>query len=283
MRVADRILLAAPLGEPGSGRVRYGAAMALYRAGLICEATLETYREAAAHDGRDPALMLQARGLPPVRPPDGAAALVALAEAAEDYLLSLDHEGAAEVAEVLRQRSGTPEPQPPQAVDVVARWLDRALAVLERTHPELAARIAAAAPHLGWRTYQNYPPASIGAAFAAGHAFAPLLGWRGPFFVPDVSCGLFLIAPQVLYRDHAHPAPELYAPLTGPHGWRFAPGEALTVLPAHVPVWNPPHRPHLTKIGPVPFLCLYVWTRDARLPAQILPAPDWPALEALIL
>ena len=87
----------------------------------------------------------------------------------------------------------------------------------------------------------------------------------------------------MLYRDHCHAAPELYAPLTGPHGWRFGPGRPLMVKPAHQPVWNPPYPPHLTKVGPVPFLCLFGWTRDVNEVARVMPAADWPELEALRL
>ena len=58
-------LITTPLGQPGSGRVRYGAAMALYQAGLLSEAQLEVYRETSAHDGRDPLSVLTERGLPP--------------------------------------------------------------------------------------------------------------------------------------------------------------------------------------------------------------------------
>ena len=83
----------------------------------------------------------------------------------------------------------------------------------------------------------------------------------------------------MLYRDHRHAAPELYVPLTGPHGWRFGPGAPLIVKPAHEPVWNDPCAPHLTKVGPVPFLCLYGWTRDAQSVAEVVPAADWAALE----
>jgi hypothetical protein len=49
--------------------------------------------------------------------------------------------------------------------------------------------------------------------------------------------------------------------------------------PAHVPVWNDPLRPHATKVGAVPFLCLFAWTRDVNSPAEVLPAPDWPDIE----
>ena len=133
--------------------------------------------------------------------------------------------------------------------------------------PQLVRAIAAAAPHLGWTTYDAYPRDRIGEGFAAGHAFAPIAGGGAPFAAGSFEMGLFLIAPHVLYRDHLHKAPELYAPLTGPHGWRFAPGRQLIVKPAGEPVWNPPLQPHLTKVGPDPFLCLFAWTRDVDEPA----------------
>ena len=56
--------LDAPLGQPGSGRARYGAAMALYAQGQISAEVLEVYRIASAHDGRDPAVVLREMGLP---------------------------------------------------------------------------------------------------------------------------------------------------------------------------------------------------------------------------
>jgi hypothetical protein len=72
-------------------------------------------------------------------------------------------------------------------------------------------------------TYDRYPRAEIGARFLQGMPLPRSWG-RAPFAARDFDLGLFLIAPHVLYRDHHHAAPELYAPLTGPHGWRFGPG-----------------------------------------------------------
>ena len=57
-------LLHSPLGVKGSGRVRYGAAMALWRDGKISAEVLEVYRVASAHDARDPVTELAGRGLP---------------------------------------------------------------------------------------------------------------------------------------------------------------------------------------------------------------------------
>lgn len=289
-------LIATPVGEPGSGRTRYGAAMALFRRGRLPEAALEVYRICASLDHQDPVPLLRERGLTlpePVAPPAEAAIRALLAEAAA-YLGTLPGDGVVEVRAGLARWSGgplRPETDPGSAAQpdrsaviagLLAAHLPPALSALAETHPALAAAIGAAAPHLGWRAYDGYDEARIGAAFAAGHAYTSLIG-EGLIAAEDFDFGLFLIAPGLLYRDHRHPAPELYAPLTGPHGWRFGPDRPLLCRPAHAPVWNDPMVPHLTKVGPVPFLCLYGWTRDVDAPAEVVEATDWAELEALQL
>jgi hypothetical protein len=281
-------LIAAPLGQPGSGRQRYGAAMALFMQGRLSAGALEVYRICAARDAEDPAVLLAARGLSgplaalPLAPP-GARFRTLVAEA-DHYLSTLPGPGVAEVRSgIAAARGGAVAlgAGTPQAV--VDAHLPAALAALAASHPALAAAIAGAAPLLDWRPYDRYPPEAIGPGFAQGHAFASLIGEGAPLAATDYDLGLFLIAPHVLYRDHHHKAPELYAPLTGPHGWRFGPGRPLIVKAAHQPVWNDPFAPHLTKVGPVPFLALFGWTRDVDVPAEVIPADDWPALEALRL
>lgn len=280
-------LLRTGLGEPGSGRVRYGAAMALHRQGLIPDAVLEVYRIASADDGTDPRDLLTERGLPmPALPADlPEDRLRALLDAADRYIATLPGPGVAEVrAGIAGARTAACHPVTPVPNAVVAAHLPACLSPLSATHPDLAAAIAAAAPLLIWQTYDGYDPALIGPAFLRGHAYAVLVGQQdAPITSGDFDLGLFLIAPHVLYRDHHHLAPELYAPLTGPHGWRFAPHAPLMSKPAHEPVWNQPDAPHATKVGAVPFLCLYGWTRDTQSPAHVIPADDWAALEEMRL
>ncbi|WP_421692937.1 dimethylsulfonioproprionate lyase family protein [Aestuariivirga sp.] len=277
-----RRLLHTPVGLPGSGRIRYGAAMALFAEGVISEAQLDAYREASAYDGRDPAVLLRDRRLVsiPAAPLSPQESLAGLFDAASDYVTALSHPGAAEVRAGLSRRTGNAGAIAPKPHPVVERWLEPALQVLEISNPQLAHSICAAAPHLAWASYDRYPRSGIGEAFADGHAYAPIMGEGAAIGARDFELGLFLIAPNTLYRDHRHAAPELYAPLTGPHGWRFGPGRPVIWKPAHEPVWNPSQRPHLTKTGGVPFLCFYVWTADVHQPAEILPADDWAALEA---
>lgn len=278
-------LIHTPVGQPGSGRVRYGAAMALHARGQLSEAALEVYRICSPLDAQDPAPLLAERGLslPQPAPQPDTAALRRLLDEADRYLAGLPGDGAAEVRLSLARKG--PVTDPPAAVrhPLVEQHLGDALALLERTHPALARVIAAATPYLRWTTYDQYAPGLIGERFPRAHAFASLVGSEAPFHAEDFDFGLFLIAPHVLYRDHRHPAPELYAPLTGPHGWRFAPGAPLLVKGAHEPVWNDPNQPHLTKVGPNPFLCFFAWTADVNAPAEVIPAPDWAELEALRL
>jgi len=277
-------LLTAPHGTPGSARARYGAAMALYAEGRISHAQLEAYREASAFDTQDPALVLADRGLaaPDIAMPDSAALVTLLLVEADRILARTPGDGVAEVRRGLAPAfAAPPSPLAGPANAVVATHLPAALAAVAADDPTLAATIAAAAPHLHWITYDAYDPAQIGPHFPRAHAFASLVGEAlAPWTARDFDFGLFLVAPHTLYRDHAHPAPELYLPLTGPHLWRFVPGGRFHPLPALAPVWNPPHRPHATLTGDTPFLAFFGWTREVNAPAYVIPAPDWAELEA---
>jgi hypothetical protein len=279
--------LAIPLGQPGSGRLRYSAAMAQYRLGRLSAEALEVFRICSPRDGEDPAGLLAARGLlgdlPALAPVSPEAAIPALIDEVDHYLSTLPGPGVAEVRMGIAAARGGKVTLAPATNGVVSAHLADALTQVAQTHPALAAAITVATPHLRWITYDDYPPDQIGEGFRTGHAYASIIGEGSAVPATDFDLGLFLIAPHVLYRDRCHKAPELYAPLTGPHGWRFGPDMPLIVKPAHEPVWNTAYAPHLTKVGPVPFLCLFGWTRDVSEEARVIPAPDWADLEALRL
>ena len=265
----------------GDGRARYAAAMALHAQGLLGPDALEVYRICSLRDRLDPAPLLAERGLAP-QVQDRVTAegsVLALLEAADLYLTRLQGPGVAETRHLLSQWRGGPVTLRPKTNSTLAH-LPAAMTALETTHPDLAQAIAGAAPHLSWTTYDAYDPDMIGEDFATNHCFTTLIGENATIPAIDFDFGLFLIAPHILYRDHHHAAPELYAPLTGPHGWRFAPNRPLIVKQAHQPVWNDPYQPHLTKVGPTPFLAFFAWTRDTDAPAKVLPADDWAGLEA---
>jgi hypothetical protein len=275
---AAEAALAARRSGPGIGRVRYGAAMSLWQAGRLSAAALEVYRRCSLLDGQDPApLLAEAAAL-------ADRAVRALIGAARDYLAAQDDPAARAIAPLIDRHAAGPAQAAathPAARDLAAQWLPAALQSADMSAPALAAAIRAAAAHLSFVRYDRYDPALIGENFQQGHAFASLVGEDASVRADGFELGLFIIAPHVLYRDHAHPAPELYAPLTGPHGWRFAPGDPIAIRPAHRPVWNDAHRPHLIKVGPRPFLALFAWTADVTLPAYVIPADDWDMIEAM--
>jgi len=211
------------------------------------------------------------------------AAIRSLIAEIDVYLLSLTGPGVDRVRAGIHQyRDAVFRPVRPHSTNVLDRHLASALSGVANTHPALAAAISRASEHLDWGP-SPYDLTEIGDSFAAGHTSASILGVDGPLETVDFDIGLFLIAPHILYRDHAHPAPELYAPLTGPNGWRFLPDRQLHVKPAHEVVWNEPSQPHMIKVGAVPFLCVYAWTQDINAPAHVIQAGDWEAFERVPL
>ena len=56
-------LLRTPLGQPWSGRARYGAAMYFYQRGYLTAEALEAYRICSRLDAEDPTGLLQHTGL----------------------------------------------------------------------------------------------------------------------------------------------------------------------------------------------------------------------------
>ncbi|MCB1451682.1 MAG: hypothetical protein KDJ67_16480 [Nitratireductor sp.] len=73
MGVADEMamqirLLNIPLGWPGSGMIRYGAAMYLHSRGQMDDALLEAYRICCKLDGDDPIEVMQLRRQRNLRP-----------------------------------------------------------------------------------------------------------------------------------------------------------------------------------------------------------------------
>lgn len=278
--------LSAPVGAKGSAKLRYAAAMYFNRVGKLSDEVLEVYRICSPFDAENPQALLHSRGLAVPSPGDPVATrgavLQFLIDAAHRYLAELEGPGIAEARQGLSDyRNGPVGPAVPAGHAIVDQWLPVALAQLRTTHPELSDAIARAASMLHWQTYDSYPPEKIGAGFCTGHAFASLIGEEGTILATDWDFGLFLMAPNILYRDHHHRSPELYAPLTGPHGWRFGIDRPLNIFPAHRPVWNDPMQPHLTKVGPTPFLCFFCWTSNVNEPAVVIPANDWPMLESL--
>ena len=209
------------------------------------------------------------------------AAMTRLIEEIDRYLGRFEDPGVAEVRKGIFRFGQGPMREDREPKAPACGHLEAALLCVNGAEA-LRLAINKARPALRWVTYDAYPRELIGTRFPVAHAFATLIGGEGIFPADDFELGLFLIAPKTLYRDHRHPAPELYVPLTGPHEWRFGVRESWMEMGAHTPIWNDSMQIHATLVRDVPFLALFAWTRDVTADASVVPADDWAEIEATL-
>lgn len=207
------------------------------------------------------------------------ASITRLIEEIDRYLARFEGPGITETRQGIARFGQGPVREGIEPASPVCGHLDAALFCVNGADA-LRMAIHEARPDLHWVTYDAYPTEMIGRRFPVAHAFASLIGGTGLVPADDFELGLFLIAPKTLYRDHHHKAPELYVPLTGPHEWRFGVGESWTEYEADKPIWNETMRVHATLVRDVPFLALFGWTADVNAVSVVVPAPDWPGIEA---
>ncbi|MCB1378510.1 MAG: hypothetical protein KDK89_09125 [Alphaproteobacteria bacterium] len=135
--------------------------------------------------------------------------------------------------------------------------------------PELAAAIASLEDELEWRQTEQYPEAVMGEGFMANYGWSQIIGPHGCFPGDDFLLGLMLLGPGQHYRDHYHPAPELYWPLTGPSDWKQGAGSYETKDAGSV-IWHIPWKVHATATYGIPLLAVWCWTRDTDTPAKLV-------------
>ena len=204
-----------------------------------------------------------------------------LIDAVGEHLAKLEGEGIDIVRGKLHEAMRGPPPRRAESpAPPACGWLSQSLALAAAQGLERISQvIAGAEPELAWRTYDGYASDLVGSRFPRAHAYVDLVGRDAPVAAEDFDLGLFLIAPRTFYRDRRHKAPELYAALTGPSRWRFNGGVWLTRRAGEF-VWNESMHIHATLVEECPFLCIYAWTQDVSIPAEIVPAPDWHAIES---
>ena len=121
-----------------------------------------------------------------------------------------DFDGRAMLDEVHSElAAATPLSSAPRAIPASALLTG----ALPRT--ALGVAIAQAANLFRWRQNPNYSVANMGAAFMAGYGYVEFAGPKDALFhAPDIRVGLLLLGPRLHYPPHAHPAEEIYHPLT---------------------------------------------------------------------
>ena len=133
---------------------------------------------------------------------------------------------------------------------------------------DLAASLAAIADDLQWHQSEAYSDQLLGDGFMANYGWCEIIGPRGFFPGDDFLLGLLMLGPDCHYKDHYHPAPELYWPLTGPSDWKRGAGGFETRAAGEI-IWHPPLRMHATRTAARPLLTVWSWTSDTGTPSKL--------------
>lgn len=133
---------------------------------------------------------------------------------------------------------------------------------------DVAAALAAIADDLQWRHSEGYSDAVLGEGFMESHGWCQIVGPHGFFPGDDFLLGLLLLGPDLHYKDHYHPAPELYWPLTGASEWKQGAGAYETRQAGDI-IWHVPWKMHATATTDKPLLAVWSWTRDTAISTKI--------------
>jgi len=114
----------------------------------------------------------------------------------------------------------------------------------------------------------------IGNDYLMGNMNTELVGpENGHFVSKELKLGLFLLEPNIFYKDHKHEAPELYINLTPGTKWRFNNSNWTSKLPGSI-IYNEPYKVHAMKIGEDPFLSIWCWPKHSSKKCILVPRND---------
>jgi hypothetical protein len=178
------------------------------------------------------------------------------------------------VAEVLARLSAQAidekafHPPEPSRLPVL-RYLPDCIGEAMLLDADLAAAIASIEDDLQWRQSSSYSDKVLGEGFTDNYGWTEIIGPRGFFPGDDFLLGLLMLGPHRHYKDHYHPAPELYWPLTGPSDWKQGAG-GFETREAGSSIWHIPWKVHATITDEKPLLAVWSWTRDTMTPAKLV-------------
>lgn len=150
----------------------------------------------------------------------------------------------------------------------VLRHFEACVAQSMLVSADLAAAMAAIGDQLHWMQTPAYTDDVLGEGFTANYGWCQIIGPDGFFAGDDYLLGLLMLGPGRHYRDHYHPAPELYWPLTAGSQWKKGDG-GFFEKPAGSQIWHEPNEIHATKTADQPLLAVWAWTRDTATSARL--------------
>jgi hypothetical protein len=93
---------------------------------------------------------------------------------------------------------------------------------------------------------------------------------NGSFKSNELRLGLFLLEPNIFYKDHKHEAPELYLNLTNGTQWRFEEISWQEKKSGSI-VYNEPFRVHAIQTKQNPFLSVWCWSTNLTAKCVVVP------------
>jgi hypothetical protein len=155
----------------------------------------------------------------------------------------------------------------------VCRFWQGALESAPRgTARALADALGGLAPALSWAQNPNYRRRPPDASFLDDYGYAVIAGPVDgpPALAVDarLALGVLVLGPGTHYPLHAHPAVEVYVPLTPGGEWWRAAGPWRTEPPGAA-IYHAPNVPHATRAGAEPLLAIYLWSGDLATHARL--------------
>ena len=103
----------------------------------------------------------------------------------------------------------------------------------------------------------------IGEQYINGNMHTEIIGpINGSFKCSDLRLGLFLLEPNIFYKDHKHEASELYLNLTSGTDWRFE-GTSWQEKQQGSVLYNEPYKVHAMRTHQLPFLSVWCWSANS--------------------
>ncbi|MEZ5855342.1 MAG: dimethylsulfonioproprionate lyase family protein [Hyphomicrobiaceae bacterium] len=125
----------------------------------------------------------------------------------------------------------------------------------------------AAEPFLDWHQDTELAEKTQDTGFLAGHGMIEIVGPDRLFRSATTRVGLMLLAPNVLYPEHAHVAEEVYHVISGTGAW-WQQGEDWTPKPPGSTIHHPSGLAHATRTTSRPMLAVYCWRGPVEVAAD---------------
>lgn len=115
----------------------------------------------------------------------------------------------------------------------------------------------------------------IGADYLKGNMNSELIGpEHGTFKSDQCRLGLFLLEPNIFYKDHKHETPELYLNLTNGTEWRFDKIDWQEKNAGSI-IFNESYQVHGINVKSSPFLSIWYWPFNSGKKCILVPNRDW--------